>query len=157
MLALRLYTTTSYPQFNNPLRKGQKPHPFAFSVIFLAEGLKILKSIAAQSADFTKERTLWRGMANMIVLEEFKQCGGTELAPMSTSASKATAYSYAQSKVPLIFKYNVRGMTLGCSIDFLSVYPGEAEFLYAPLTYICYKGESKDGDTTVISVEPQQA
>ena len=125
-------------------------------------------------------------MANMIVLEEFKQRGGTELAPMSTSASKvqsphdlrttsicpahvhasdlprvrmpkATAFSYAQSKVPLVFKFVVKGMTRGVSIDFLSVYPGEAEFLYAPLTYICYKGESKDGDTTVISVEPQQA
>ena len=58
VLALRLYTTTSYPQFNTPLRNRVKPHPFAFSVYFLAEGLKILKGVAAQSADFTKEVTL---------------------------------------------------------------------------------------------------
>ena len=65
MLALRLYTTTSFPRFNNPLRTQQKPHPFAFSVYFLDEGLQKLKAVAARGEDFTKEVTLWRGMANM--------------------------------------------------------------------------------------------
>ena len=49
------------------------------------------------------------------------------------------------------------GMTRGCSIDFLSAYPGEAEFLYAPLTYIRHKATSTEDGATVISVEPQQA
>eukprot|EP00966_Prymnesium_polylepis_P121500 2807864-Prymnesium_polylepis.1 len=47
---------------------------------------------------------------------------------MSTSAAKATAFGYAKSAVPLVFKYETKGLTRGCSIDYLSVYPGEAEF-----------------------------
>ena len=158
VLALRLYTTTSYPQFNNPLRQRQKPHPFAMSVYFLNEGLTKLKAVAATGSNFSQEAvTLWRGMANMLMLDEFKRVGGTELAAMSTSASKAVAFSYANSDAPLVFKYECMGLTRGCSIDFLSVYPGEAEFLYSPLTYICYKGSSVEDGVTVISVEPQRA
>ena len=63
----------------------------------------------------------------------------------------------AKSHTPLVFKYECMGLTRGCSIDFLSVYPGEAEFLYSPLTYICYKGSSVEDGVTVISVEPQRA
>ena len=91
------------------------------------------------------------------VLDEFKRVGGTELAPMSTSASKAVAFSYAQSDTPLVFKYECKGLTRGCSIDFLSVYPGEEEYLYPPLTYICYKSCEIIEGVTVISVEPQKA
>lgn len=56
VLALRLYTTSSYPCFNKHLRKGTKPNPFAISVKFLAEALKKLRTVKASSADgnFTK-------------------------------------------------------------------------------------------------------
>jgi len=60
----------------------------------------------------------------------------TELALMSTSALKATAFSYAKSDVPLVFKYKTEGLTCDCSIDYLSVYPGEAEHLYPPLRHV---------------------
>ena len=158
VLALRLYTTSSYTQFNNPLRERTKPHPFAMSVYFLNEALTKLKAVDATGSDFSQQEvTLWRGMSNMHVLDEFKKCGGTELAAMSTTSSKAVAFSYAKSGAPLVFKYECKGLTRGCSIDFLSVYPGEAEFLYSPLTYICYKGSSVEDGVHVISVEPQRA
>ena len=66
-----------------------------------------------------------------------------------------------RESLPLVFKYECKGLTRGSSIDFLSVYPGEEEFLYPPLTYICFKGraeEEHDGrKVTVIRVEPQKA
>ena len=43
MLVLRLYTSSSYPRFNTPLRQRVKPHPFAMSVYFLDEALRKLK------------------------------------------------------------------------------------------------------------------
>lgn len=157
VLALRLYTTSSYRQFNDPLRQHTRPHPFAFSVYFLAEGLRLLKGVAAQRSGFANKGTLWRGMRDMTVLDDFREMGGTELAAMSTSTSMDTAWGYAQSRTPLVFKFENRGFTRGCSIDFLSVYPGEKEVLYAPLTYILYKREYVEHNTTVIVVEPQQA
>ena len=35
-----MYTSSSYPCFNKPLRDRQKPHPFAMSVYYLADALK---------------------------------------------------------------------------------------------------------------------
>ena len=58
-------------------------------------------------------------------------------------------------------RYECKGLTRGCSIDFLSVYPGEEEALYPPLTYIYFKSrevEEYEGCmVTVIAVEPQKA
>jgi hypothetical protein len=44
ILALRLYTTSSYSQINNPLRQDppQRPHPFAATTGLLDNGNKAL-------------------------------------------------------------------------------------------------------------------
>ena len=55
--------------------------------------------------------------------DEFMRIGGTELAPMSTSASKSVAFKYAASRFPLIFKYTPRAMQKGCSIRVRSPSP----------------------------------
>jgi hypothetical protein len=56
---------------------------------------------------------------------------------MSTSKSDKVAESFAKSKCPLIFKFETTSfMTRGADIGFLSVYPGEEEFLYPPLTFL---------------------
>lgn len=157
VLVLRLYTSSSYPRFNTPLRQRVKPHPFAMSVYFLDEALRKLKAVGQNGAQAQQEVTLWRGMANVKVMDEFMRVGGTELAPMSTSLSKQTALSYARSDTPLVFRYDTRGLTRGCSIDFLSVYPGEQEFLYPPLTYLFCKERVVEDGVTIIAVEPQQA
>ena len=94
----------------------------------------------------------------MQVLDKFKQQGGTELAPMSTTRSKAVAFSYAKSKAPLVFQLEAEGLSRGVSIKFLSVYPGEDEYLYSPLAYLLYDSEFIDEDgTKVIRVRPQVA
>ena len=41
VLALRLYTSSSYPRFNDGLRMGKKPHLFAMSVYYLNDGEQI--------------------------------------------------------------------------------------------------------------------
>ena len=160
VLALRLYTTTSFRLFNDPLRRKEQPHPIASALNFLDQALRKLKAVASMmEEDFAQQKLmLWRGMANMQTLPEFKKRGGTERAPMSTTRSKAVAFSYAQSKAPLVFQLETEGLSRPVSIKFLSVYPGEDEYLFSPLTYLLYCDEFIDNDgTKVIRVRPQVA
>ena len=58
---------------------------------------------------------------------------------MSTTSSKEVAADFAKkSKTsPLLFKLTSNDfMSHGADISFLSVYPGEAEVLFPPLTYL---------------------
>ena len=77
---------------------------------------------------------------------EFLQNGGTEFACLSTSASKDVAVNFAVSELPLVFKFETTDFTSrGADISFLSVYPGEQEALYPPLTYLrSVKAETED-------------
>ena len=62
--------------------------------------------------------------------------GGAELACMSTSSDLNIVASYAQSRQPLLFRIKVDSpMELGAELGWLSMYPGEAEVLYPPLTF----------------------
>lgn len=63
VLALRLYTTSSFPLFNGPLRAGVCPHPLRMTVYYLAEGLKALRRVEARAApeEFNKVRG-WAGV-----------------------------------------------------------------------------------------------
>jgi hypothetical protein len=44
ILALRIYTTSSYAKINDPLRSvpPQRPHPFAATTFFIDQGIKVL-------------------------------------------------------------------------------------------------------------------
>ena len=53
---------------------------------------------------------------------------------MSTTDDLEVALHYSDSNVPLIFRYEARGRSRGVDIGFVSLYPKEQEFLYAPLT-----------------------
>ena len=56
VLALRLYTSSSYRKFNGPLRTGETPHPWRFTVYVLGEALKKLRVVDAtlHGEDFNK-------------------------------------------------------------------------------------------------------
>ena len=143
VLALRLYTASSYTCFNRPLRNEQKPHPFAMSVYFLADAVKKLRAVAAEldPEGFMTEKVLWRGMQDLTVdHDKFSREGGSERAPMSTSSSISVALNYAASKTPLVFKYKTRGNGRGVPISYLSMYPKEEEYLYPPLTLLVPEG-----------------
>merc|ERR1712196_306002 len=86
--ALRLYTTSSFRKLNTPLRSRMRPHPYATTVYFLAQGLKKLRKVQAEldPKGFATESDLWRGIRNVTIdFDKFESEGGTELAPMSTS------------------------------------------------------------------------
>jgi len=129
------------------------------TVYYLDEALRKLRAVRAslETKSFTSETILWRGMKDTVVIDpdKFRQEGGTELAPMSTTENKEVALRYANSERPLLFKFNAKGMSMGVDISFLSVYPKEREVLYPPLTYLMARGAPEmEGNVTIYSVEP---
>jgi hypothetical protein len=157
--ALRLYTSTAYGRINIPLRNQEKPHPFAATTIFLSEALKKLRSVHA-GQEASEHHEFWRGMKNLQLTEDFMKHGGTELGCMSTSTDKDIVASYARSQQPLVFRVISEGfMSRGADISWLSVYPGEAEILYPPLTYLKFERsyKIKNSAGTLVDVTPQFA
>lgn len=139
VLALRLYTTSSYQSLNNPLRTDPptQPHPFAATTYFISEGIKKLRAVAAERPDAFTRVVFYRGLRGMGLAKKLIKEGGTEYGCMSTSGSKDVAIEFSQSKHPLIFVYDTENfMARGADISFLSVYPEEKEALYPPLTYL---------------------
>eukprot|EP00961_Rhodomonas_salina_P173436 2338957-Rhodomonas_salina.1 len=55
---------------------------------------------------------------------------------MSTSEEVEVACRYANSTFPLVLRCHARGLDRGVSIQYLSVFPKEKEFVYPPLTYL---------------------
>jgi len=165
VVALRLYTSTSYPLFNTAMRLGTKPHPIRVTMYILDEALKKMRKVEARQNPERYNQTLhlWRGMRAVdLDLHEFKRLGGTELAPMSTTATRSVAEAFAKGQQRgLIFRYTTRGHSKGVCIDFLSLYPKEVEYLYPPLTNLTFddraQGEAEDPNSRfkVINVVPQ--
>ena len=73
VLALRLYTSSSYAAVNDPLRKDppQRPHPFAATTYFIDQGIKMLRAVAASLPDAHTIRVYWRGMKDLSLTAEF--------------------------------------------------------------------------------------
>ena len=67
VLALRLYTSSSYSCINDPLRQEPptRPHPFAATTYFISDGIKKLRAVAANLADAHTPVTYWRGMKDL--------------------------------------------------------------------------------------------
>jgi hypothetical protein len=141
VLVIRLYTSSSFRLFNAPLRSlltnnGQtkSQHPLRFTVYMLTEGIKKLRAVEAirDPVAYNTPMELWRGMADMEVDVQgpFLSQGGTEMAVMSTTCDKEVALTYSRSQRPLVFKYKTFGLSRGVSIQFLSLYPKEVEYVY---------------------------
>lgn len=139
VLALRLYTTSSYSRVNDPLRENPLPkqHPFAATAMFIRDGIRKLRAVDAKSGA-TDTKVFWRGMKNLSLSQNFGKEGGAEFACMSTTSDiKIATERFAEGSNPLIFKYVTDTfMDRGADISFLSVYPEEKEVLYPPLTYL---------------------
>ena len=161
VLALRLYTTSSYRRLNDPLRTTPptRPNPFPATVYFINEGIKKLRHVEAKTAAGMQPRKLYRGVSGLSLTGDFMAKGGTEFACMSTSASEATAANFAVAGAnPMLFKYDTKNcIGRGADIAFLSVYEQEAEVLFPPLTYLRFKSKQKEQiagtEVLVVSVD----
>ena len=88
----------------------------------------------------TKDATveLWRGTSGIILDDGFREHGGTDVSPCSTSDDVQVALNYSkENDHRVIFKIITHGfMERGAPLQWLSAFPGESEFLYPPLTYL---------------------
>ena len=135
---LRIYTSLIFRVINGPLRRCTKPHPLSATTYLISNALKKLRA-NHMKGDKTKFRAtyLWRGMRDMTVDQKFLLHGGTELACMSTSSDLRVVADYASSSTPLLFRIQVDSpMELGAEVSWVSLYPGESEWLYPPLSFI---------------------
>ena len=64
-------------------------------------------------------------------------CPSSQLAAMSTTTELKVAASYSASACSLLFMLRTTSfMDRGADLSYLSCFPGEAEYLYPPLTYL---------------------
>jgi len=160
--ALRYYTTAAFKWINNPLRRKALPHPLAMTTLYIYEGLKKLRAIHLSRTTKFTSTYLWRGMKDRALSTDFMVLGGCELACMSTSEDLKVVAGYAASRSPLLFRIKVDSpMDLGAKIDWCSVFPGEAEVLYPPLTFLkpmfeqpIMGDDGKPSEGVVVTVKP---
>ena len=173
VLALRLYTTACYKSINNHLRgfdvdfqprqlSAEQPHPLPITVHLLTVAIGQLRAVEAKSQTGANRRvTLWRGMRNVSVADEFLSQGGPEKAPMSTTRELEVAVRYSASACSVLLKLETDSFReRGADLSFLSAFPGEAEVLYPPLTHLAPTSDKQivksDGgvEFAVIEVRP---
>lgn len=141
--ALRIYSTAAYKMINAPLRDTERrargeAHPLPLVVHLIKEAVSKLRAVHALQEDANASVDLFRGMSNVSVTDRFITEGGTELAPMSATASITTALEYAASQHSgVVLRLRTRSsMERGADISFLSAFPHEKEFLLPPLVYL---------------------
>jgi hypothetical protein len=136
VLALRLYTTSSFKSINDPLRQQKPNHPFAATTYWISKAIGLLR-LAEPEHRRHETRIFWRGMRDLALSRQFLQKGGTELACMSATEDQDVATRFAGTTCPLMFKVVTKDFhQRGADVAFLSVYPHEKEMLYPPLTFL---------------------
>ena len=85
-----------------PLRdvalSAKKPHLFPVTVHLLTEAIKQLRAVEGEASTRNQHVTLWRGMRNLTVPQEFLADGGSEKAPMSTTHDLAVAVRCGEAR-----------------------------------------------------------
>jgi len=138
VLVLRLYTSSAHQRLNAAMRRCTKPNPFARTAVCLSEAIRRLQRVEVCSRPWSINETvhLYRGLKNMREPDAFALSGGCEHTPISTSADQRVAAAYAQSRNPLLLRFRSRGLNRGVSLQFLSLYPKEQEYVFPPLTFL---------------------
>ena len=90
----------------------------------------------------------YRGFTDTQVTGEFRSNGGTEFAPMSTTTDVEVACGYAIRKREtggaLLMKIvTENNLQRGADVRFLSMFPGEKETLFPPLTFMQPTGKEQ--------------
>jgi hypothetical protein len=142
LVSLRFYTSHSFNSVNMALRDQQRtvPHPLPGIVTNIQRGLKKLRALGSDDSSSKQTVVLWRGMSDMQLPQEFNAQGGTELAPMSTTTDVSFAIKYAiktDTLSALLFRFVTRNnLERGADVQWLSMFPGESETLFPPLTFL---------------------
>ena len=142
LAALRFYTSHSFNSINMALRDQKRtyPHPLSGIVTSIQRSLKKLRTLGSDDASSKQTVVLWRGMRDLQLPHQFSAQGGTELALMSTTTDVSVAISYAVKKdtrSALLFRFVTRNnLERGADVQWLSMFPGESETLFPPLTFI---------------------
>ena len=102
----------------------------------------MMRPFDATGAAATKELILWCGFTDMKVTETFKEHGGSEYAPMSTSKKSDIATGYAIRKGVENGALLMRLKT-SHNLQRLSVFPSEDETLHPPLTFMQWTGREQ--------------
>jgi serine/threonine protein kinase len=142
LIALRFYTSHSFDSINEALRDQSRTaaHPLPGMVTNIQRGLKKLRARDSDRACSKQTMVLWRGMSGMQLPAAFNEEGGTELAPMSTTSDLSVAIGYAvkqDTRAALLFRIVTRNnLERGADVQWLSMFPGESETLFPPLTFL---------------------
>ena len=146
-LALMLYSSQAYNTINGPLRQLHRmeiaQHPLPVTTATIDAAVRILRGVQGASGDV---RTLWRGVQSRgLSSTRFFENGGTELGMMSTTSKLRESLEFAlEESVPgggvchaLLLKLRIDSpLQRGAHIAWLSDYPEEEEYVYAPRTYL---------------------
>ena len=91
VLAIRLYSTSSYKRFNQPLRNNEKPHSFRMSVYELDEGMRNLRAVVAKknALEFSSEHLLYRCVCVCVCV--YARCLSLSFLSLSLSLSLSLA------------------------------------------------------------------
>jgi hypothetical protein len=95
------------------------------------------------------DRVVYRGLGDLALPGEFLEedahgvRGGVEFALMSTTLERSVAVQYAGKRIPTVFEIAVGAVDRGASLRFLSQYPGEAEILFPPMSYLEVTGPAR--------------
>jgi hypothetical protein len=144
LVALHFYTSHSFNCINIPLRNmsSQNPYPLPGVVTNIQRGLKKLQAFGSDKAMSKQTVVLWRGMRDRKLLDEFATDGGTDVSPMSTTTDISVAIKYCvspamETRTLLLLRFVTRNnLERGADVQWLSMFPGESETLFPPLTFL---------------------
>ena len=145
IIAIRLFTGPMYMKYNAILRgyptsmiESLKGNRYTTTIHAIVSGIIKLSQIA----ELPESRKVYRGLGGMILPEKFWKpdefgCkGGVEYGFMSTTTERDVAimYSGKANQLCTVFEIDVGQIDRGASIQWLSQYPQENEFLVPPLS-----------------------
>jgi hypothetical protein len=154
VMSLRLYTGPMYMLYNAVLRKFPKEvfesllgNCYETTIFCIISGVSKL----SKATVIPHDRRVFRGLGGMILPKEFWSVqeggfrGGIEWGLMSTTTNRAVAVEYSglDKQRGTVFEIAVGRIDIGADLSWVSQYPGEAEYLFPPLTFLEVVGEPR--------------
>lgn len=145
VLALLLYTGPMFAKYNAVLRgfpqgavDALQGNKYTTTIYCIVSGIIKLSKVMT----LPEARKVYRGLGGVDLPQAFSKPdaygirGGVEYAMLSTTFSRKVALQYAGANMPTVFEISVGAIDRGASLGFLSQYPGEAEILLPPRSYL---------------------